>query len=1223
MSNPIAAGGTYSFQVTDINGCAVIVVEDPSPVICNCSSAVGQMDLALIEECGDGPVTATYNVLGQNFDGDDLLEFVLHTGSGNTLEYPLIARSDSPIFSFDPLTMSYGTTYYISAIVGSDDGAGSVNDLADPCMAVAPGTPVIFHLVPTAVLSGTQDICLGDNAVLPIVLTGDAPWSVTVSDGTTSLTQSGINSTNYNFVIPAPAGKPPYTITAMNDEHCTGPISGTATVTVNVAPVNDVPVVTINSTNTGYVVCFNISGGEAPYTVTDGVNMWTTNGPFCSDELPCGSGYNFSYDDPNGCGPVVVAEPLVECDCTTSVGQLDPAAQEICGQGPAVVAYDATGQVLDGDDVVDFILHNGNQVPILTSTVASFTYSGLLTYGVTYFISARVGNNDGNGGVDPLDPCLAITPGTPVVFYEIPSATLSGGGDFCAGDQVDLTVTITGGTAPWDITYTNTQNQQATISISSSPFTFQVTPTGPTLYTLISVEDDHCIGANVVGIAPFTEQSQPFGVSPLITTDPTNTFVTICFTLAGGDPATYAVNGWPGTLTGNQFCSDPIPCDQGSYQFLIQDGFGCGTDTIAGPIICNCGSGAGIMDQNSQLVCEFQPISVPAAFAVQLDGNDALMYVLHTGNGTALGTILLTSPTPDFNYDPAILDCDQTYYISSVAGDDLGGGQVDLNDDCLSVSEGTPVVFHCEPSASISGGGAICEGQSIDGVFSFTGTNPFTVVINDGTQDITLNNLDTGSEWSLSPSQTTTYTLVTVQDSTGCSNTATGSITVTVNSPVFAGTANPPLTLCSGVGQLINLAGLLTGADPGGVWTETSAAPSTGGAFNAGAGTFNTAGQAPNNYTFRYLMDGIPPCADDNETVTVIIHQLPLADAGAVQELTCDATTAQIGGSGTSTGAQFSYEWTLVGSSNVIGMQTTLSVGQAGTYQLTVINTQTGCESSDQVVVTQSIETPQPVIATEDVSCFGAADGFIQIESATGGKPPYMFALNGGAFGDQQQFTGLSGGDYLISVQDANGCETQVLVTVIEPQELTATLVANILPDSEGNFVIEWGDELDLNLQSTLPIADLDTIIWSPADLVACNDVFCSSVTVAPQEGTTFTVSIEKGPCSASDQFRILVKTPRDVFIPNIFSPNLDGQNDVFFIQAGKQIAQIRSFLVFDRWGGSVFRADNFQPNDITIGWDGYYRGKLAAIGVYAYFVEVEYVDGHVEILEGDVTLVR
>ncbi len=370
-------------------------------------------------------------------------------------------------------------------------------------------------------------------------------------------------------------------------------------------------------------------------------------------------------------------------------------------------------------------------------------------------------------------------------------------------------------------------------------------------------------------------------------------------------------------------------------------------------------------------------------------------------------------------------------------------------------------------------------------------------------------------------------------------------------------------------------------------------------------------------------MDGIPPCADDNETVTVIIHQLPLADAGAVQELTCDATTAQIGGSGTSTGAQFSYEWTLVGSSNVIGMQTTLSVGQAGTYQLTVINTQTGCESSDQVVVTQSIETPQPVIATEDVSCFGAADGFIQIESATGGKPPYMFALNGGAFGDQQQFTGLSGGDYLISVQDANGCETQVLVTVIEPQELTATLVANILPDGEGNFVIEWGDELDLNLQSTLPIADLDTIIWSPADLVACNDVFCSSVTVAPQEGTTFTVSIEKGPCSASDQFRILVKTPRDVFIPNIFSPNLDGQNDVFFIQAGKQIAQIRSFLVFDRWGGSVFRADNFQPNDITIGWDGYYRGKLAAIGVYAYFVEVEYVDGHVEILEGDVTLVR
>ena len=162
-----------------------------------------------------------------------------------------------------------------------------------------------------------------------------------------------------------------------------------------------------------------------------------------------------------------------------------------------------------------------------------------------------------------------------------------------------------------------------------------------------------------------------------------------------------------------------------------------------------------------------------------------------------------------------------------------------------------------------------------------------------------------------------------------------------------------------------------------------------------------------------------------------------------------------------------------------------------------------------------------------------------------------------------------------------------------------------------------------LDLQRSFPLSDLDTVIWSPAELVECNDVFCSSVTVAPQEGVIFTVTVEKGPCAAEDQLRLLIRKPRPVFIPNIFSPNDDGQNDVFFIQAGKQVQEIQSFLVFNRWGEAVFEARNFQPNDITIGWDGYHRGKRVDPGVFAYYVEVLYIDGYVELLKGDVTLIR
>jgi gliding motility-associated-like protein len=913
----------------------------------------------------------------------------------------------------------------------------------------------------------------------------------------------------------------------------------------------------------------------------------------------------------------------VECACTTSAGELDVTPQEICGAGPAVAAYDGANEVLDGDDVVDFILHAGDNVPILSNTIPSFNYTGLLSYGVTYYISARAGNNNGSGGVDPADPCLSVTPGAPVTFYQVPSATLAGGGDFCEGEAVEMTVTVTGGVAPWQLTYMNTQGQQQTITVPFSPYTFTETPDGTTLYSLQTVADAHCTGAGVSGIAAFTERSQPFAVSPSVVTDPTNTFVTICFTIAGGDPATYSVTGWPGTITGNQFCSDPIPCDQGSYQFLLQDAYACGVDTIAGPIVCDCTSSAGIMDQNPISLCEFETATGLPALVTQLDGNDVLMYVLHTGNGAALGTIIDFNSVPEFTYDPANMDCGVTYYLSSVVGDDDGTGMADLTDDCLSVAVGTPVVFNCLPTAGISGGGPICLGQTIIAHFTL-GYGLYDVVVSDGTNNITLPNIANSHPWPLSPAQTTTYTLVSVYSlTTGCFNTASGSITVTVNMPVFAGTAAAPYALCAGEADLVNLADLLTGEDQGGVWTETSATPSTSGAFNAAAGTFNTATQVAGTYKFRYFMDAQPPCTDDFETATIIIHPLPVADAGEQQTLTCNAPDVQIGGTGSSTGANFTYTWTMLGSPAVIGTDPVIQVAQPGTYVLTVTNTQTGCEAKDQVVVIQDMDAPVFTLFVKDVTCFGYADGIIFVETVTGGKPPYLFSINEGPFTSQQQFGNLAGGQYLVIIEDANGCQSQAMAEVIEPPVLTAELETTISETLNGDYFMEWGDEAVITLLSSYAIADLDTIIWSPAEYVQCNDIFCQSVTVAPQEGALFTVTVEAGPCSATSQLRILMRKSRPVFIPTVFSPNNDGHNDVLYIFAGRQVERILSFNIFNRWGEPVFQATEFPPNDFKFGWDGYHRGKPEDPGVFAYYVEVLYKDGYVEMIEGSFSLVR
>ncbi|HRF40788.1 MAG TPA: gliding motility-associated C-terminal domain-containing protein, partial [Saprospiraceae bacterium] len=93
--------------------------------------------------------------------------------------------------------------------------------------------------------------------------------------------------------------------------------------------------------------------------------------------------------------------------------------------------------------------------------------------------------------------------------------------------------------------------------------------------------------------------------------------------------------------------------------------------------------------------------------------------------------------------------------------------------------------------------------------------------------------------------------------------------------------------------------------------------------------------------------------------------------------------------------------------------------------------------------------------------------------------------------------------------------------------------------------------------------------------------------------------------------------------IPNAFSPNNDGTNDRLMVFAGEDVAYIRSFQVFNRWGESVFEVYNFPPNDPAYGWDGNHRAQLYNAAVFAYFAEVEFIDGSVKLFKGDVTLIK
>ncbi len=544
---------------------------------------------------------------------------------------------------------------------------------------------------------------------------------------------------------------------------------------------------------------------------------------------------------------------------------------------------------------------------------------------------------------------------------------------------------------------------------------------------------------------------------------------------------------------------------------------------------------------------------------------------------------------------------------------------------CGNVSaNGTCIAQNCAPlNVTLSGVNTICAGSNADVVFNFNTTipGPYVVSYNIGggtTQTMSLNN---GGIISL-PGLTATTTLnvisVTPANLTDCIYPGNVSRTITVNPTVNAGTAAAPARVCAGSPTVITLSSLINGEDAGGQWVETSSTPSGNGAFNAAAGSFNPTLQLPGTYTFAYRLNAADPCPDQETTVSVVVEPAPVADAGQDQTLTCNMGMVPLGGANTSSGQDITYSWTSATPGVIISDPTArlIEASQPGSYTLTVSNG-LGCSSTDQVDVAANLEVPTATANISQISCFGSNDGTIQISNVTGGTAPYVYSFNDGPFTAQNFFAGLSPDNYTIVVRDQNGCFSELMLDITQPTQISVSLVTNL---QNGDTQIIEGDSVRLEAQFD-PAIQLDTIIWKPDSISMGNS---TTIWVSPSEMTRYTVTIiDENGCNASDDVTLVVRKIRPVFIPNVFSPNDDGFNDVFYIQAGSQVRSVKTFQIFNRWGESIISLENFQPNDPAYGWDGTFRNQAANSAVFTYFAEIEFNDGEVILYKGDVTLMR
>lgn len=146
--------------------------------------------------------------------------------------------------------------------------------------------------------------------------------------------------------------------------------------------------------------------------------------------------------------------------------------------------------------------------------------------------------------------------------------------------------------------------------------------------------------------------------------------------------------------------------------------------------------------------------------------------------------------------------------------------------------------------------------------------------------------------------------------------------------------------------------------------------------------------------------------------------------------------------------------------------------------------------------------------------------------------------------------------------------------------------------------------------------------LWSPATFLNCT--ICPQPSVTPDFNMNYTVSFSDSN-NCQNTGNILIKAlckNANVFVPNTFSPNNDGNNDVFYPR-GTGIDRAKILRIFNRWGEIVYERYDFPVNNASKGWDGTWKGKKANADVYIYQLEVYCQNGELISSTGNITLIR
>ena len=447
-----------------------------------------------------------------------------------------------------------------------------------------------------------------------------------------------------------------------------------------------------------------------------------------------------------------------------------------------------------------------------------------------------------------------------------------------------------------------------------------------------------------------------------------------------------------------------------------------------------------------------------------------------------------------------------------------------------------------------------------------------------------------------------TYRLIVMDQRSGCRDSLQFTLSAAVGVPVIR-IADPQDLTCTRDEVVIDATASEFGSNYTAIWYDEQ-----GNILNGNGLTL--AVTSPGAYTLQ-IDNEQTGCSNLSTPVSVMMDTVaPTVQIAPVDMLDCTITSVTLDGSGSSAGPAFMHEWTTTGGILQSGAdQRVATAGAPGLYLLEINNVDNGCTAIDSILV-EAITAPIAGLELEITApgCDNDAGGSIIVTEVLGGTAPFTFQLNDGAVRSVGTFSQLRAGTYTIRVSGVNGCEWSEEVIVLDALPIDVDLGLDL--------TITSGDSVHLTAQAST--SDIVSYQWDPAVSTGPDAI------VAPDVTSSYGVTVtDSNGCTATDRVNIIVEKIRPYFIPGAFSPDGDGVNDQFTVLAGTEVVNLPVFRIFDRWGHLVYEKRDISPNDPSLGWDGRHNGNLMNSAVFVYYVELEFNDGWVEPVQGEVVLMR